>query len=99
MAVRSDLVAEIDTTLSGSGTLTGAWIDSGDVQSVHMVYGFTGSPSPVVSLDQSIDGTTVFSSDPWSFDSSRVIAARFFRLSVAGGGAGATFRASVRVVS
>lgn len=105
MAARSDLLLEVNTTLDGSGAYTSDWFDSGDVEAVTVVWYFGGSSIPGVGLDEGLDGTAALweASFPQSAghygSGTLAVAARFFRLSVAGGQSGTAFAASLRAVA
>lgn len=97
MAQRADLLAEISTTLDGSGNFAGTWIDSGGVKNVRVIHSSVGvTPQIDESSDQSVilGNTTVsggYAEAP--------LTARYFRLTVSGGTANATFRAVLRAVN
>lgn len=97
MAVRRDLVLEVDTTLDGSGNYASDWLDSSAIYDVRVLHWFSGSPSPTVQIDESSDQTHILTSTVLGADAS--LTARYFRLSANGGGVGATFRAAVRVTN
>jgi hypothetical protein len=95
MAQRADLLAEIDTTLDGSGDYTGDWIDSSEIYSVRVLYSGVGTQALI---QESANQTNVLSTSlPVGFGEVP-ITARYFRFAVDGGSANATLRATVRTV-
>lgn len=101
MAQRTDLVAEIDTTLDGSGDYTGPWIDSAGIFRLRVAN--TGSG---VRIEESNDQTNTVqvntvevSSEGLPYAQEEIsITARYFR--VRGyGDPNAALHASVRVVA
>jgi hypothetical protein len=106
MAIRRDLLLELDTTFSGTGTYTSDWFDSSAIQTVALVYYFGGTSQPTVTLEEGIDGTNAL----WSVDfpgaggghvasGTVTVAARYFRLTATGAQANAAFKVSLRALS
>lgn len=95
---RADLLAEIDTTLDGSGVYEGPWIDTGGVYDVR-VCADTAAP---LYLEESQDGSTkVPGIGALSSLRSEVgLTNRFFRVAVRGSSAnaGQTFVCTVRAL-
>lgn len=100
MAQRTDLVAEIETTLDGSGDYTGPWIDSAGIFKVRVVNVGSG-----IRIEQSNDQTNAVQistvdvgvEGPYRHEEI-AITARYFR--VRGyGDANAPLHAAVRVVA
>lgn len=96
MANRADLI-EVNTTLSGSGTYAGDWLDSAGVLRARLLFQFSGQVG-TVTLEQSSDQTNVIATDTWTNDTERSLTARYFRITANGGAASAAFRAVIRTV-
>lgn len=96
MAKRADLLAEIDTTLDGSGDYTGEWLDSAGVNLARVLYAAAGTQALV---QESSDQTNVLSTPVPTGYGEVPLTARYFRLAVDGGTANAAFRAMIRAVN
>lgn len=96
MANRSDLLSEVDTTIDANGDYIGPWIDSGQVQTVRVIYTDLGiAPA----IEESADQANVIRGIGLTNGANVNITARYFRLKVDGssGYAGQAFRAVIRV--
>lgn len=100
MAQRTDLIAEIDTTLDGSGDYTGSWLDSGGIFLIRVVN--TGSGVRIEESNNQTDVVQVNTSEvaaeglPWAQEEMS-LTARYFR--VRGyGDANAALHVAVRVI-
>ncbi|MGH3672187.1 MAG: hypothetical protein ACRDSH_16395 [Pseudonocardiaceae bacterium] len=99
MTRRVDLLAEIDTTLSASGTYTGEWIDTSEVLTIKAFFS-VGGGSYSMTLDQSNDQSVILIQDsPPTLAGYSSLVARYFRISITGGSANATFRGVIRKVA
>lgn len=95
MAKRADLLAEVDTTLDGSGDYTGEWLDSAGVDTIRVLHLIAGTQAII---QESSDQSSVLSTPVPSGYGEVPLTARYFRLAVDGGTANATFRATIRKV-
>jgi hypothetical protein len=96
---RSDLLAEVDTTLDATGAYSGTWFDSTGTLSARFLYFFTNNPAPQVLIEESSDMTNFLASDQLLNGASFQVTARYFRITASGGAPGATFRFAIRRVS
>lgn len=94
---REDLLIEVDTTLDGSGNYASDWLDSAEIHSVRLVFGFA-SGSGSVYVSPSNDTTYSFPTLAVSSGSEVAIASRYFQV-VATGTASTAFHLAVRKAS
>jgi len=101
MSQRADLIAEIDTTLDGSGDYTGSWLDSAGIFKVRVVN--TGSGVKIEESNNQSDivqvNTVAIASEGLPYAQEEIaLTARYFR--VRGyGDASAALHAAVRAIA
>lgn len=101
MATRFDLVAELDTTLDGSGDYTGPWIDSSNIYKIRIVN--VGSGMRIEESNNQTDivqvNTVGIPDEGLPYNAEEVlITSRYFRIR-GYGDPNAPIHASVRIVN